>query len=264
MGLAPARRPHAGRRRGIVTLLRFDRVTKRFERGAHGSRERVPLRDASMAIDAGEVVALVGKGRSGRTTVMRLAAGIARPTEGVVSFDGHELVDRRFLGVPDGIGYCHQRFSHVVATTVVDHVGSGLLGLKLSPKKAADRADEALERVGAGECADMDPEALDYAEAVRVSIARALVVGPRLLLVDDPIYGVDLDERDEVLRLLHSLAREDGLAVFFTVGSGTGLVGVDRAISIDGGELRGDLEPASADVHQLHDDVRHLRDTRPT
>jgi hypothetical protein len=51
--------------------------------------------------------------------------------------------------------------------------------------------------------------------------------------------------------------------VFFTVGSGTGLVGVDRAISIDGGELRGDLEPASADVHQLHDDVRPLRDTRP-
>lgn len=247
-----------------MSLLVLAGVTMRYPRGVRESRERVPVRDASLAIDAGEVVALVGRGRSGRSTVLRLAGGIERPTEGVVRFDGHELRDRRFLGKPGGIGYCLPRFSRVVAGTVVEHVEAGLLGRRLKQHQATAKAEEALERVGAVECADMDPDALEYAEAVRVRIARALVAEPRLLLVDDPIYGVDLGERDEVLLLLHSLAREDGIAVFFTVGSGTGLAGVDRAISIDGGQLRGDLQPAPrAEVRQLHgDDVRHLHHRR--
>ncbi len=229
-------------------LLSFEDVTKRFERGQDGTRERVPVRRGSFAIDAGEVVALVGRARSGRSTVLRLAGGIERPSEGIVRFDGHELVDESQLGVPDGIAFCLPRFSRAMGGPVHEHVASGILSLKLSRRQKSDRVDAALERVGASTCAELDPATLDYGEAIRVALARAIVVGPRILLVDDPVHGVDLAEVDSILLLLRSLARDDGLAVFFTLSSGADLAGA-RSLTIYNGEIRGKTEPTTADVY---------------
>jgi predicted ABC-type transport system involved in lysophospholipase L1 biosynthesis ATPase subunit len=233
-----------------VTLLVLDSVTMRYKRGTTGARERVPVREVSLEIDDGELVALIGHGRTGRSTVLRLAAGIERPTEGTVRFDGDDLSCNRFLGQPGGIGYAHRRFHRVIARTVVGHVAAPLLLRGEAPDRADARADDALARVGAAACAELDPDALDQDEVVRMMLARALVIQPRLLLVDDPA-DVQLEERDSILTLLHSIAREDGVAVFFTVGSTTGAAGVDRLLSIEDGTVRGKLRPARGTVHQL-------------
>jgi ABC-type methionine transport system ATPase subunit len=235
----------------IVTLLALERVTSRRERGLSGQRKPVPVRDASLEVDDGEVVAILGRGRSGRSTVLRLAAGIEEPAEGRVLFDGRMLVADELLGMPDGIGFCHRRFSRVLGARVVDHVAASLLALGLKTEAANARADQTLARVGVQGCADMDPSAIDYGELVRVSVARALAAKPRLLLVEDPTYGVDLAERDDVLKLLRSIAHDDGLGVLFSGSSGTELAGVDRCVTIDAGELRGELQAVEGTVHRL-------------
>jgi ABC-type cobalamin/Fe3+-siderophores transport system ATPase subunit len=236
-----------------LSLLKLEAVTVRRAGQGPGARERIPVSNASLEVDEGETVAVVGRGRSGRSTLLRVAAGMERPSEGRVTFAGKPLVGDEMLGVVGGIGYCHNRFSRVIGTTVLDHVAASILtlGLGASEGEAEARAISALRRCKAESLAHLDPLVLDLHEAARVSIARAVVSEPRLLLVDDAAYGVDLGERDEVLRLVHSFARVDGRAVLFSVSSGTELAGADRAISIDAGMVRGELRPRGAQVREL-------------
>jgi energy-coupling factor transporter ATP-binding protein EcfA2 len=83
---------------------------------------------------------------------------------------------------------------------------------------------------------------LDAAEAVLVAIAGALVLRPRVLVIDEPTKGVDLLERDEIVLLLRSLANE-GIAILVSDGDGSGLSDADRALTLTGGELRGRRTP---------------------
>jgi ribose transport system ATP-binding protein len=91
---------------------------------------------------------------------------------------------------------------------------------------------------------------LDGADAVRVAVARALARQPKLLVIDEPILGVDLLARDTILLLLRSLA-DEGIAVLTSTTETTGLAGADRALSLGGGELRGSSSPELASVVPL-------------
>jgi putative ABC transport system ATP-binding protein len=249
MGVVGAcRLAQAGER--LVSLLSVERVTLRYPSGQPGRPERMPIKDASFEVDAGEIVAVMGRGRSGRSTLLRLAAGVVQPTEGSVRFAGRPVVDDRLLGMPQGIGFSHFRFERGLGATVLEHVGVSSLAMGMRPKTVNDRVEKALARTGIAHCADMSPVLLEYADLVRASIARALVSGPRLLLVDGPTYGVDLADRDGILDLLRSLAR-DRIAVLFTASSGTELAGVDRVMRIDAGTLRGDTMRKEATVYEL-------------
>jgi putative ABC transport system ATP-binding protein len=234
-----------------MTLLVIDRVSKRFSGAGHVDRETVALREVSLEVDSGEVVAVVGRRRSGRTTLLEVAAGIEPPSEGTVRFDGVDLTQRRVLGMRDGIGLCSTSFAGLIGDTAIEHVASPLLAEGHSPLAARARAHELLRRTGVGECAELRPDALDPSETIRVALARALITAPRIVLADDPALGVRLTERDEVLALLHSLAREDGLGVLMTVDNGLELAGCDRAASLDSGELRGETVLTSAPVIPL-------------
>ncbi len=235
-----------------MPLLVLDRIWKRFPRGDRGARERLALRDVSLAIEPAELVAVWGRRRSGRTTLLRVAAGIEQPSEGSVRFDGVDLGRRSALGVPSGIGYCNADFARVIGASVLEQVAAPLLGANVRALRSQARALDALRRVGAADCAELDPTELGHTETIRVALARALVTNPRLLLVDEPTDGLPpWSERDGTLALLRSIAHRDGTAVLMTVDEATGLSGADRALSIDGGELRGDAPAAGATVVPL-------------
>ena len=207
--------------------------------------EHVVLRDVSLQIEQGEMVAVWGRRRSGRSTLLRLAAGIEHPDTGVVRFEGHDLAaGGERLG--DGIGYCRRTFAASEGRHVLDHLVVSLLARGVALKLAGSRAREALERTGVGHCATLRPAELDCGEAVRAAIARALSFAPRLLLIDEPTIGVDVRERDGILRLLLSLT-EQGIAVLASTGESPGLSGA-RALSLSDGELHGQLAPALASV----------------
>jgi len=230
-----------------MTLLALDRVRVRH---SEGGRERMVLRDVSLDLDAGELAVVWGLRRSGRSTLLRVAAGLAAPDAGTVRFDGRDLAAHRERLLGDGIGYVQRRLRWAEGQSVLDQATGALLARGLAPSAARMRARAALERAGAERCAGLRLGKLDAGEAVRVALARALALEPRLLVVDEPTKGVDLMERDEILRLLRSLA-DGGMAVLASTGDSAALSGADRTLALSDGELRGSVTPELAQVVPL-------------
>ena len=230
-----------------MSLLSIEHVTKRYRRGR---LERVAVRDVSLDIEPGELVAVWGARFSGRSTLLRVAAGIEAPEEGSVRFEGRDLARSRNKILGRRIGYCQTSFSAGSRGLVVEQVASGLLAQHASPKQAWRRGQEMLFHVGVESCARLECHELDGAELARVAIASALVTAPALLVIDEPTSGVDLLQRDPLLALLRSIA-DEGTAVLMSAGDAQGLSGADRALTIDNGELQGEPEPASAHVVPL-------------
>jgi ABC-type multidrug transport system ATPase subunit len=217
-----------------MSLLELEHVSKCYGRGLS---EQVVLRDASLEIEAGEIVAMWGRRRSGRSTLLRIAAGVEAPDSGTVRVEGEDLSGRGCQLLGSAIGYCRKTFRPNEGPAVLDHLLVGQLARGITPSVATNRAWEALERTDAGSAAKHKPNELDCGEAVRVGIARALALQPKLLLIDEPILGVDLLARDAILRLLRSLA-DEGMTVLMSTGETTSLSGA-RALSISDGEIHG-------------------------
>lgn len=223
-----------------MSLLELDAVIKR----AAGDPQRLILRDACLQVQAGELAVVWGMRGSGRSTLMRIAAGIEPADGGCVRFEGRDLArhGERLLG--SGIGYCSKMLRFTDGHTALEHAMVGLLSRWVSPATARERARNALRRVGAERCEGMRQRQLTSAEAVRVALARTLALHPRLVVIDEPARGVELGDRDGILALLRQLA-DEGVAVLASTGESTGLSEADRALVLDGGRLRGAVaEPA--------------------
>jgi ABC-type multidrug transport system ATPase subunit len=218
-----------------MSLLALENVCKRYRAG---QLERVVLREVSLTLQAGELTVIWGLRGSGRSTLLRVAAGVESPDDGIVLFEGRDLAANGDEALGGGIGYCQKRFAFTGWQTALGQVMVSLLARGIPPAPARSRAAAALQRAGAVRCASMRLAELDSAETVRVALARVLALGPRLLIVDEPIEGVDLLARDEILALLRSLA-DDGLAVLASTSDPAGLAGADRTLALSEGELRG-------------------------
>lgn len=227
-------------------LLELEHVSKCYGRGLG---KRTALRDVSLALEPGELVAIWGPRRSGKSSLLRIATGVEAPDSGVVRFAEHDLAS---LGDVLGgeIGYCQSSFLPAEGLLVFDQLIVSQVARGVSPPVAASGAESALARCGVEQCARLRPRELNGAEAVRVSIARALALRPRLIVIDEPTLDVDVLARDEILLLLRSLA-DEGIAVLASTASATSLAGSDRALSLNNGELHGHLTPQLAEVHTL-------------
>lgn len=223
-----------------MSLLSIDGATKRYQRGR---LERVAVRNVSLDIEPGELVVIMGARFSGRSTLLRIAAGVESSEEGRVFFEGRDLAQCRNSVLGRRIGYCQTNFSSTQRGMVIEHVAAGLLAQRISPKQARRRGQELLLRVGAEHCGQLRCHELDGAELVRVAIASALATAPALLVIDEPTNGVDPLQRDPLLLLLRSIANE-GTAVLMSTGDSAALAGVDRAFTLDEGELHVQSTPA--------------------
>lgn len=215
----------------------------------HRGQEHLLLHEVSLEVDAGELVVVWGPRRCGRSTLLRIAAGIEPPDAGTVRFAGHQLT-LAAAALGQGIGYCRRGPHGSEARGVLEQLLVAQLARGISQSRARARVFAALERAGASGCASLSMHELDPAEATRVALARALVLDPTLVLLDDPIRGVDIAERDSILTLLRSLA-DEGVAVLAATDDATGLSGADRALSLSEGVLRGERLPHLAPVLPL-------------
>lgn len=231
-----------------MSLLELRSVSKSRSRG---SRRVEVLRDVSLELDAGELVAVWGQRHSGRTTLLRVAAGVDLPDSGSVYFDGTELRARGATELGRGVGYCHVRVGVPTGRAVTDTVRAGLLARGVAAPNAYSIAHKALERVGIERSGELLMGDLDGAEAMRVAIACVLVLGPRVLVIDEPTKGVDILERDKILLLVRSLANE-GITVLISDGDGSSLSDADRSLTLADGELRGKVTPELGSLLQLH------------
>jgi ABC-type ATPase involved in cell division len=229
-----------------VSLLSLEHVSKRYRRGA---REHVALEDVTMTMDASELVAILGTRRSGRSTLLRVAAGLERADHGTVVFEGTLLSSARDV-VGHKICYARHRFSPMEGELVVDHVAAALLAKRLTLRRARRAAESALARAGAQGCAALHPDELGPAEAVRVGIARALAPAPNLLVTDDPTAAVGMLHGDAILGLLRSIV-DEGIAVLMSTDDATCISGADRVLALDRGRLSADAQTPPADVLPL-------------
>jgi len=234
-----------------MPLLTLDDVSKRFRRGGLGGHARSALQDVRLELEAGELVTVWGRRRSGRTTLLQVAAGIERPSAGAVRFAGVDLARRPMLGRRGGVAFASVHFSRVIGATALDQVCAPLLGGGMSVSAAQAPAIDALRRTDALDCAQLDVDLLNSDERIRVAIARALATDPRLLVVDEPMQELRLaDARERLLELLRALAGE-GIAVLMTTAEAVELASADRALTIDAGRLRGITRPVVGEVVEL-------------
>lgn len=227
-----------------MSLLALENVTK-LDR-----RQRVVLKDVTLSIEVGELVSIWGVPRSGRTTLLHVAAGMTQPDEGNVRFDGCDLSAGRELPLCEQLRFVQPRTRAAHGVRALSYVAMPLLARGVRPDVAGRQATQALELVAGSGWADLELGELDSTEFARVAIAEALVTSPRLLLVDEPTRGVDLLERESILKLLRTIA-DDGVAVLMTTGEAMGVSGADRALAIGDGELRAEVVPALAPVSVL-------------
>lgn len=228
-----------------MILLELEHVSKRSRPGVRDALDNV-----SLSIDQGELVTVWGERRSGRSTLLRVAAGIERPDAGVVRFAGRDLAERNDDELGEGIGYCRTAFRASAGQQIVDLLAATQLARGTPQSAARSRAWEVLERVAAKEYGTRTTEELNGEEIVRIAIARALACEPRLIVIDEPTIGVELIARDGILLLLRSIA-DDGVAILTSTGEGTGFLGADRVLALHKGKLRGEIAPELAPVTEL-------------
>jgi putative ABC transport system ATP-binding protein len=220
-----------------MTLLSLHTVTKRY---ARGYREVEALAGVDLQVEPGDFVAIWGASRSGKTTLLRIAAGIEAPDAGTVAFDGQDLAARsrraRALLLLTDIG-CVWQTGHITrGLSVLDHVA--LPRFKgHSHAKARREAHELLERVGAPQAATARWHELTDGERTRVALAHALIRRPRLLLADEPTANLNMIEREQVLGVLRSVAEDGGVAIVMTAPDAPNLLQSHRLMSLDGGRL---------------------------
>src|SRR5580698_6343951 len=151
------------------------------------STDLVVLEDVNLVLREGEIVALLGRSGSGKSTLLRIVSGLLQPTDGQVMWRGAPVA-----GPPEGIAMVFQSFALFPWLTVQENVELGLEARGVPRAEREKRADDALDLIGLGGFASAYPKELSGGMRQRVGLARALVVYPDLLLMDEPFSALDV------------------------------------------------------------------------
>jgi ABC-type lipoprotein export system ATPase subunit len=220
-------------------LLSVDSLSASFMRGD----VRVPvLREVTFGVAPGELFAIYGKRAAGKTTLLEIAAGLVAPDAGAVSFAGRNLTElsRRELAQlhRDKIGWVERNGPQTADVPIHVYLAVGLYR-SFTRREARDRALAMLDRLGAAEYAGAYWDDLPDTIRTFVAIGQVLLRKPRLLVVDDPIYGLGTTERESVVALLREIADEAGTAVLLAVPEMPAMLHADQVRILANGKLIG-------------------------
>jgi NitT/TauT family transport system ATP-binding protein len=170
---------------GDDAIVHLEHVRKSFTKPDGGTL--LVLDDINLDIRAGEVVALLGRSGCGKSTLLRVIAGLIGPSSGVARYDGAELT-----GANPGTAMVFQNFALMPWLTVQQNVELGLAARKIAPAERSKRAVEAIDLIGLDGFESAYPKELSGGMRQRVGFARALVLQPDLLLMDEPFSALDV------------------------------------------------------------------------
>lgn len=211
-------------------------------RHRRGGREVLAIDE--LDLDAGERLAVLGANGAGKTTLLRLLAGLDTPTAGTVEIDGVPMTEAG-LGVRRRIGYATQR-AGLLSTSVIRNVELPLRWRRVDRRTRRSAALAALERLNASSLGERRALSLSGGEAQRVSLARALALEPRLLLLDEPAAGLDAEARQAFFDDLEdALAERTTTVVHVSHRAEEALRLADRVAVLAAGAVRQLGDPAS-------------------
>ena len=196
------------------------------------------LRDVSLKIEEGELLAIVGPSGSGKTTLLHVMGTLDRPTQGEVRVAGQvasELSDVELSGLrAHHLGFVFQQFFLLEGVSVLDNVANGLLYRGLPPRERRRRAREALDRVGLSHRLGHRPNQLSGGERQRVAIGRAVVGRPAIVFADEPTGNLDTAAGATVVGLLKELNR-DGTTIAVITHNQEVAAAMDRRVELRDG-----------------------------
>jgi putative ABC transport system ATP-binding protein len=201
----------------MSALIELAGVTKTY---ASGRFEVHALRDVSLTIETGELVAIAGPSGSGKTTLLEILGCLSKPTAGRYHMNGH-AADALSVGDlarlrGEEIGFVFQSFNLLPRLNALENTELPLVYSRVGRRERHRRASAALERVGLGERAGHKPTEMSGGERQRVAIARALVNRPSLLLADEPTGNLDTASGHGIMELVHKIHAEGSTVVMVT------------------------------------------------
>lgn len=214
-----------------MSVLLLDRVTRRF-----AASEPAAVDQLTLAVEEGEVVALVGPSGCGKSTTLRLVSGLEQPDGGRVLLDGVDAsrrpVERR------NVGYVPQSYALFPHLDVAANVGFGLRARRVARDERRQLVEAALRLTRIEKLADRFPAELSGGQCQRVALARALAIEPRVLLLDEPLAALDPQLRADLRRQLADTVRASGRATLFvTHDQSEALALADRVAVLRDGRL---------------------------
>lgn len=218
----------------------------------NGNTEVVAMKDVTLRVARGEVVALLGPSGAGKSTLLTALGLINPPTAGRITIGGTAVLDadralvdlrafrRRHLG------FVFQKANLIPFLNAVENVQVALEINDVAPRRARQRALELLDYLGVADRARNLPEALSGGQQQRVAVARALANQPGLILADEPTAALDSHRGRQVMELFRQVARDRGAAVIVVTHDHRSLDVFDRTCEMEDGELRaGNGNPAN-------------------
>ncbi|HNO34287.1 MAG TPA: ABC transporter ATP-binding protein [Nitrospira sp.] len=213
-----------------------------------GDVEVQALRGINLAVERGEFVAVMGTSGSGKSTLMNLLGCLDQPTRGRYQLDGLDIASAK----PDllaelrnrQIGFVFQNFNLIPRTSALENAQLPLFYRGVSIKEQRQRAAAALQRVGLAGREQHYPSQLSGGQQQRVAIARALVGAPSILFADEPTGNLDTTSSREIMGILDTLNREDGITIILVTHEPDIAAYASRELTMKDGQIVQDVRRA--------------------
>ena len=219
-------------------FLQIENLSKSY---IEGEQRHAVLREANLAIERGEFVALLGASGSGKSTLLNLLSGIDTADAGAIWLDGENLIAmneaQRTLFRRNHIGFVFQFFNLLPTLTILENVSLPLELAGASLAQAQQKARNLLGMVSLAGREQSFPDRLSGGEQQRVAIARALVHDPLLVLADEPTGNLDEDTGAQIMDLLVRLSREAGKNLIMATHNLDNVRRADRVFHLHEGKL---------------------------
>ena len=240
-----------------MALIELDDVWKVYDLG---EVKVEALRNATLQIEQGEYVALLGASGSGKSTLMNTLGCLDRPTNGTYRLAG-ETVSSMARNVRAKIrnrriGFVFQNFNLLARTSALENVELPLLYASgVSARERRKRAKKMLELVGLGERLHHHPGQLSGGQQQRVAIARALINEPSILMGDEPTGNLDSRTSRDVMKLFRQLNEENGITVILVTHDQSVARNAKRNVVLRDGEIVADTSDFEQALQSLHTDI---------
>jgi ABC-type lipoprotein export system ATPase subunit len=221
-----------------ATMIQIDNVSKVYGRNAAVHA----LKEISLTVSTGEVLAIQGPSGSGKSTLLNLIGTLDQPSAGQIMVDGVAVDQLRGNALADfrreKIGFVFQMFNLVPTLTALENVMLPLLPYRRSLDfDLRERAESLLAQMGLGDRLSHLPGQLSGGEQQRVAIARALINRPRLILADEPTGNLDSKRGQEILSLLHQLNQEQGITILLVTHDTAVAAQAGRKVQLQDGAI---------------------------
>jgi energy-coupling factor transport system ATP-binding protein len=243
LAAAPVTRDTDRGSRAAVIEARTDVIDVRDVSFAYGDRQ--VLTGIGFSVRRKELLAIVGQNGSGKSTLASLFNGIAKPDSGVVLVDGIPTSDYDFAHLVKRVAYIFQvPEKQFVRGTVYDEIAHGLRALGLSEAEVDERTVEFLETVRLLDRRDASPYVLSHGQKRRLSVAAMVIGKPEVVVLDEPTFGQDYHQAQNLMQLLRALADDGAAVVFITHDMRLVAEYADRAAVLCDGEIVFDGAPS--------------------